>query len=73
MICTKTQVLRISEGDEIIKSVFTLFSFLNFIVLPPLIFIALSNLETTPKIHLCGVFQQNHLQWYGCHRFVRKN
>jgi len=55
MICRKKQVLRVSKIDEIITTPFTLFSFLNFIALPYLIFVILSNLETSPKIHLCGL------------------
>jgi hypothetical protein len=55
MICRKKRVLKISKIVEIIKSPCTLFSFLNFIVLPHLIFVVLSNLENSPKIHLCGL------------------
>jgi hypothetical protein len=55
MICRKKRVLRVCKSDEIITTPFTLFSFLNFIVLPYLIFVILFNLETSPKIHLCGL------------------
>ena len=43
---------RISKSDEIIKSLFILFSFLNFIFLLHLIFVVLSNVETSPKMRV---------------------
>jgi len=52
MICRKMRVLRLSKGDEIIKSPFALFSFLNFIALLHLMFVILSNLETSPTIRV---------------------